>query len=74
MAWEFRILVVANVTADSPELIAALKDRASRRAARSPCWCPRRAGGKVGREAARSGWPPRSTACARRVSPWRASG
>ena len=28
MAWHFRILVVANVTADSPELIAALTERA----------------------------------------------
>ena len=27
MAWQFRILVVANVTADSPELIAALTER-----------------------------------------------
>ena len=31
MAWKFSVLVVANVTAASDELLAALKDRAERR-------------------------------------------
>jgi hypothetical protein len=52
MTWQFRILVVANVTADSPELIAALKERAGR----ARCWftllVPAPAGGRAGREAA----------------------
>jgi hypothetical protein len=52
MAWEFRILVVANVTADSPELIAALKDRSSRARCAFTLLVPAPAGGKVGREAA----------------------
>src|SRR5262245_31497662 len=30
MAWEFNLLVVANVTAGSDELLAALRDRADR--------------------------------------------
>ena len=52
MAWEFRILVVANVTAESPELIAALKDRSLRAQCAFTLLVPAPAGGRVGREAA----------------------
>jgi hypothetical protein len=52
MAWTFSVLVVANVTADSPELIQALKERG----ARDPCAftlvVPAPAAGSVGRQAA----------------------
>jgi hypothetical protein len=54
MGWKFSVLVVANVTADSPELIQALKERA----ARSPCGftllVPAGAAGRPGRDAARA--------------------
>ena len=52
MAWHFRVLVVANVTADSPELIEAL----TARAAQDPCSftliVPAPVAGSAGREAA----------------------
>jgi hypothetical protein len=53
MSWEFRILVVANVTADSPELIAALKERASRDRCAFTLLLPAPAGGRIGRDAAK---------------------
>ena len=34
MAWEFHVLVVANLTATSEELLAALRERADRDACR----------------------------------------
>src|SRR6185503_5955993 len=49
MAWHFRILVVANVTADSPELIAALKERASGAYCSFTLLVPAPAGGRAGR-------------------------
>jgi hypothetical protein len=53
MAWRFSILVVANVTADAPELIEALKQRAGRDACSFTLLVPAPAAGSVGREAAR---------------------
>ena len=44
MAWEFHVLVVANVTATSDELLAALRERASRGACRFTLVMPREAG------------------------------
>jgi hypothetical protein len=41
MAWEFNVLVVANVTATSEELLAALRERASRGACRFTLLMPR---------------------------------
>ena len=41
MAWEFHVLVVANVTATSDELMAALRERASRGACRFTLLMPR---------------------------------
>jgi hypothetical protein len=41
MAWEFHVLVVANVTATSDELRAALRERASRGACRFTLVVPR---------------------------------
>jgi hypothetical protein len=52
MAWKFSLLVVANVTADSPELIQALKDRAERDSCTYTLLVPAPAAGSVGREAA----------------------
>jgi hypothetical protein len=54
MAWKFSVLVVANVTADSPELIQALKERAAGSSCRFTLLVPAPAGGKPGREAARA--------------------
>jgi hypothetical protein len=54
VAWRFSILVVANVTADAPELIEALKDRASRDDCSFTLLVPAPAAGSVGREAAKS--------------------
>jgi len=52
MGWHFRVLVVANVTADSPELIRAL----TARTAQDPCSftliVPAPVAGSAGREAA----------------------
>jgi len=52
MTWQFRILVVANVTADSPELIAALTEGAGRARCSFTLLVPAPAGGRAGREAA----------------------
>ena len=41
MAWEFNVLVVANVTATSDELLAALRERADRGACRFTLLMPR---------------------------------
>jgi hypothetical protein len=41
MAWEFHVLVVANVTATSDELLAALSERAARGACRFTLVMPR---------------------------------
>jgi hypothetical protein len=41
MAWQFHVLVVANVTATSDELLAALRQRASRGACRFTLLMPR---------------------------------
>jgi hypothetical protein len=41
MAWEFHVLVVANVTATSDELLTALRDRAERGACRFTLVMPR---------------------------------
>jgi hypothetical protein len=41
MAWEFHVLVVANVTATSDELLAALRERAGRGACRFTLLMPR---------------------------------
>jgi hypothetical protein len=55
MAWKFSVLVVANVTAASDELLAALKDRAERRRCAFRLLVPATGGGKAGREAAQAG-------------------
>ena len=52
MAWTFSVLVVANVTATSDELLAALKERAGRDSCRFTLVVPAPAAGKVGRDAA----------------------
>ena len=41
MAWEFHVLVVANVTATSDELLAALRERAGRDTCRFTLLMPR---------------------------------
>ncbi len=53
MTWQFSVLVVANVTATSDELIQALKERTSRGTCRFTLVLPAPGGGKVGREAGR---------------------
>jgi hypothetical protein len=53
MAWKFSVLVVANVTADAPELIQALKERAARDSCAFTLLVPAPAAGSVGREAAK---------------------
>jgi hypothetical protein len=52
MPWKFSVLVVANVTAASDELLQALKDRAERRACGFTLLVPATGGGKPGREGA----------------------
>jgi hypothetical protein len=54
MAWKFSVLVVANVTAASDELLEALKRRAERGACGFTLLVPATGGGKAGREAART--------------------
>jgi hypothetical protein len=48
MAWEFHVLVVANVTATSDELLAALSERAGRGACRFTLLMPREGTGADG--------------------------
>jgi hypothetical protein len=52
MAWTFSVLVVANVTADSDELISALRDRAERDHCAFTLVVPAPGVGPIGREAA----------------------
>jgi hypothetical protein len=52
MAWTFSVLVVANVTATSEELLEALRERAGRDSCRFTLVVPAPAVGPVGREAA----------------------
>jgi|SRR5215203_5600438 len=52
MAWQYEILVVANVTADSPELVEALRQRAERDRCHFTLLVPAPAAGREGREAA----------------------
>jgi hypothetical protein len=52
MAWTFSVLVVANVTAKSPELLETLKERSGRDRCRFTLLVPAPAVGPVGREAA----------------------
>ena len=52
MAWQFNVLVVANVTADSPELLGALRERSAREHCRFTLLVPAPVGGSAGREAA----------------------
>ena len=52
MAWKFSVLVVANVTAGSDELLAALTDRAARNPSAFTLLVPATGGGRQGREAA----------------------
>ena len=54
MAWKYSVLVVANVTATSPELIEALKERAGRDTCRFTLLVPAPAGGSAGRDAAQT--------------------
>jgi hypothetical protein len=53
MAWTFSVLVVANVTATSEELLETLKGRAARDSCRFTLVVPAPAVGPVGREAAK---------------------
>jgi hypothetical protein len=55
MAWTFSVLVVANVTATSPELVEALTERAKRDDCRFTLVVPMPAPGSDGREAAQRG-------------------
>ncbi len=52
MAWKFNVLVVANVTAASDELLAALKRRSERGACGFTLLVPATGGGREGRETA----------------------
>lgn len=53
MPWEFHVLVVANVTAGSDELLEALRRRAEKDSVRFTLLVPATGGGRGGREAAR---------------------
>lgn len=53
MAWKFSVLVIANVTAVSDELVAAMRARAERDPVRFTLLVPATGGGRGGREAAR---------------------
>jgi hypothetical protein len=55
MSWRFSVLVVANVTAASDELLDALKRRAARGACDFMLLIPATGGGSAGREAAQEG-------------------
>jgi hypothetical protein len=52
VAWKYKLLVVANVTGSSPELIQALKERAARDTCAFTLLIPATGGGAGGREAA----------------------
>src|SRR4051812_42838001 len=52
MAWTFSVLVVANVTATSEELMAALSERAGQDRCRFTLVVPAPVAGSVGRDAA----------------------
>jgi GABA permease len=54
MAWKYSVLVVANITATSPELIEALRERAGHDACKFALLIPAPSGGSAGREAAQS--------------------
>ena len=54
MAWTFSVLVVANVTATSEELLAALSERAAKDRCHFTLVVPAPVAGSVGREAAQS--------------------
>jgi hypothetical protein len=54
MPWKFSVLVVANVTAASDELLGALRGRAERRQCAFTLLVPATGGGKAGREAAQA--------------------
>jgi hypothetical protein len=53
MAWKFSVLVVANVTASSDELLAALRSRVERSDCAFTLLVPATGGGKAARDAAR---------------------
>ena len=55
MAWKFNVLVLANVTATSDELLAALLRRAKRGQCGFTLLVPATGGGSAGREAAQQG-------------------
>jgi hypothetical protein len=55
MAWKFSLLVVANVTAASDELLAAMKRRQERGDCGFTLLVPATGGGREGREAAQAG-------------------
>jgi hypothetical protein len=52
MSWTYSVLVVANVTASSDELLAALKERSERGTCSFTLLVPATGGGRPGREAA----------------------
>ena len=54
MAWKANLLVVANVTADSDELLGALKERAGKGPCTFSLLVPATGGGRPGREAAQA--------------------
>ena len=54
MAWKYSVLVVANVTAASDELLAALKGRVERGTCAFTLLVPATGGGKAARETARA--------------------
>src|SRR4051794_14921386 len=53
MGWKFKVLVVANVTGSSPELLDALKRRAAKDSCAFTLVIPATGGGTGGREAAK---------------------
>jgi hypothetical protein len=55
MAWKFSVLVVANVTATSDELLAAMKGKLERGACDFTLLVPPTGGGQEGRDAAQAG-------------------
>ena len=54
MPWKYSVLVVANVTASSDELLEALRARATADSSRFTLLVPATAGGRGGREAAKA--------------------